>query len=508
MEGQAQFTAPLTDCQEGTWLAQRAENPPRPYDIRQYADVLGPLDTDVFRRALRQAVAETEALRLRFTWDGGVPVQAIGEAVGDSALRIVDLGAEGEPWEAAQALMRADGRHPADPAEGGLAGLSSYILFKLAPDRYLWYQRHHQLLVDHYGTCCWPAASPRSTRRSCAASRTALPATPRCGSCGSRRRPTGSRRSARPTAVTGTSTSRTARSRPPCPATAPPPATPTPTRPGGLSGAGREALRTAADRTGTSRGALVVAALATFVCRTTGVDEALLSFPVDGRTGSAARRTPCATANVLPLRLPAAPGDSLAELARAAQREIDGLLEHRRYRGERLHAELGRPGGGRNFGPSVAVPAIGTGLRFGEVRGTLHDLPGAPVEAFSVVVRELPDDAWDECRPRSRSGAVRPGMGRAGQRAFVRLLEQAAAEPEAPVGRFGVLGAPEHGLVVEGWNADGAPRSRARRCRSWSPARPRAAPAPWPCPTTRSPSPTASWMPKRAAWRATSAASG
>lgn len=152
MEGQAQFTAPLTDCQEGTWLAQRAENPPRPYDIRQYADVLGPLDTDVFRRALRQAVAETEALRLRFTWDGGVPAQAIGEAVGDSALRIVDLGAEGEPWEAAQALMRADGRHPADPAEGGLAGLSSYILFKLAPDRYLWYQRHHQLLVDHYGS--------------------------------------------------------------------------------------------------------------------------------------------------------------------------------------------------------------------------------------------------------------------------------------------------------------------------------------------------------------------
>ncbi|WP_125530701.1 non-ribosomal peptide synthetase [Streptomyces sp. WAC 06725] len=456
MEGQAQFTAPLTDCQEGTWLAQRAENPPRPYDIRQYADVLGPLDTDVFRRALRQAVAETEALRLRFTWDGGVPAQAIGEAVGDSALRIVDLGAEGEPWEAAQALMRADGRHPADPAEGGLAGLSSYILFKLAPDRYLWYQRHHQLLVDHYGSTLLarrvaalytailrgePYSPPgHAPLRELWEQETAYRESPQCAA--DRRywhehfadRP-------EPATVPGhRSASRDAH----------------PHASGRLSGAGREALRTAADRTGTSRGALVVAALATFVCRTTGADEALLSFPVDGRTGSAARRTPCATANVLPLRLPAAPGDSLAELARAAQREIDGLLEHRRYRGERLHAELGRPGGGRNFGPSVAVPAIGTGLRFGEIRGTLHDLPGAPVEAFSVVVRELPDDAGTSVVVEVDPALYDQEWAGAGQRAFVRLLEQAAAEPEAPVGRFGVLGAPEHGLVVEGWNATGA----------------------------------------------------
>ncbi|WP_063763078.1 non-ribosomal peptide synthetase [Streptomyces rimosus] len=453
MEGQAQFTAPLTACQEGTWLAQRAETPPRPYVIRQYADVLGPLDTDVFRRALRQAVVETEALRLRFRQVGGAPVQTIGEAAGDTALRIVDLGAESEPWEAAQALMRADGRHPADPAEGNL---SSYVLFKLASDRYVWYQRHHQLLVDHYGSTLLarrvaglytailrgePYSPPgHAPLRELWEQESAYRESPQCAAD---RRYWHEHFADRPEPATVPGHRSASRDD-------------HPRASGRLSDAGRAALRTAAERTGTSRGALVVAALATFVCRTTGADEALLSFPVDGRTGSAARRTPCATANVLPLRLPAAPGDSLAEVARAAQREIDGLLEHRRYRGERLHAELGRPGGGRNFGPSVAVPAIGTGLHFGEVPGTLHDLPGAPVEAFSVVVRELPDDAGTSVVLEADPALYDQEWAGAGQRAFVRLLEQAAAEPEAPVGRFGVLGAPEHGLVVEGWNATGA----------------------------------------------------
>ncbi|GCD33594.1 non-ribosomal peptide synthetase [Streptomyces chrestomyceticus JCM 4735] len=455
MEGQAQFTAPLTACQEGTWLAQRAENPPRQYDIRQYADVLGPLDTDIFRRALRQAVAETEALRLRFTQDGGAPVQVIRAAGEKIALRHVDLTGEDEPWEAAQALMRADGRHPADPIEGDLC---AHILFKLAPDRYVWYQRHHQLLVDHFG-------STLLARRVAALYNAALRGEPYCPPGHAPLRELWEQEAAyrespeheadrrywhehfadrpEPATVPGhRSVSRDAR----------------PRASGHLSAAGREALRTAAGRTGVSRGALVVAAVATFVCRTTGADEALLSFPVDGRTGPEARRTPCATANVLPLRLPARPGDSLAGLARAAQREIDGLLEHRRYRGERLHAELGRPGGRRNFGPSVAVPANGSGLRFGEARGTLHDLPGGPVEAFSVVLRELPDDAGTSVVLEADPALYDQEWAGAGHRAFVRLLEQAAAEPDTPVGRFGVLGAPEHGLVVEGWNATGAER--------------------------------------------------
>ncbi|MFH8344482.1 amino acid adenylation domain-containing protein [Streptomyces sp. NPDC018045] len=453
MEGQAQFTAPLTDCQQGTWLAQRAENPPRQYDIRQYADVPGPLDTDVFRRALRQAVAETEALRLRFTRDGGVPAQVIGDAEAEFALRQVDLTAEDAPWEAARALMRADGRHPADPTEGDLC---AHILFRLAPDRYVWYQRHHQLLVDHFG-------STLLARRVAALYSATLRGEPYRLPGHARLRELWEQEAAYRESPHHEADRRYWHGHfadRPEPATVPGHRSAVrdahPRASGHLSPAGREALRTAADRTGAGRGALVVAAVATFVCRTTGADEALLSFPVDGRTGPAARRTPCATANVLPLRLPASPGDSLSGLARAAQREIDGLLEHRRYRGERLHAELGRPGGRRDFGPSVAVPASGMDLRFGEVRGVLHDLPGGPVEAFSVVVRELPDDAGTSVVLEADPALYDQEWAGAGHRAFVRLLEQAAAEPEAPVGRFGVLGAPEHGLVVEGWNATGA----------------------------------------------------
>ncbi|KNE79186.1 hypothetical protein ADZ36_28900, partial [Streptomyces fradiae] len=69
MNGQEGSTLPLSECQEGIWLAQRIESSRGLYHIGQHIEILGPLDARVFELALRRAVEETDILRVRFVED-------------------------------------------------------------------------------------------------------------------------------------------------------------------------------------------------------------------------------------------------------------------------------------------------------------------------------------------------------------------------------------------------------------------------------------------------------
>jgi len=56
----------LSAAQLGIWFAQRL-NPSTPaYNIGEYIEIHGSVDPILFERALRQVVAETDALRLQF----------------------------------------------------------------------------------------------------------------------------------------------------------------------------------------------------------------------------------------------------------------------------------------------------------------------------------------------------------------------------------------------------------------------------------------------------------
>src|SRR5262245_39263767 len=138
---------PLSDCQEGIWLAQRMESSRRLYNVGQYIEIPGPLDTRVFERALRAVVAETETLGVRFVDDAERPMQVLGP-VPEWEFPVLDLSAETRPQAAAEAWMRAELGQVTDPAAGGLF---CYALFRLAADRHLWYQRYNHLVMDGFG---------------------------------------------------------------------------------------------------------------------------------------------------------------------------------------------------------------------------------------------------------------------------------------------------------------------------------------------------------------------
>ncbi|MEC0208988.1 condensation domain-containing protein, partial [Paenibacillus ehimensis] len=141
-----QARRPLTGAQLGIWFAQQLDPESPMFNTGEYIDIHGPLDPVRFEAALRQTVAEAETLHLRFGEDGDGPWQRL-EPSSDWVLHHVDFSGSDHPLEAAEAWMRQDLAEPIDLTRGPLF---TEALFKLAPDRFLWYQRIHHLVIDGY----------------------------------------------------------------------------------------------------------------------------------------------------------------------------------------------------------------------------------------------------------------------------------------------------------------------------------------------------------------------
>ncbi|MFJ8794695.1 amino acid adenylation domain-containing protein [Streptomyces sp. NPDC102462] len=433
MSSGADSTLPLSESQEGIWLAQRIESSRGFYTIGQHVEILGPLDTEAFEEALRRAVEETEILRVRFVTEPGGDVRQLFTPAPEWTLTKVDLTAHEDPWRAAEAWMHTELHHTARLADGGLY---AYALLTLAPGRHVWYQRYDHLLMDGFG-CSLMA---RRVAELYTRAQHAEPVRP-AGHAPLRellRQEAAYRDSAeyerdrrywhdrfgdRPelAALPGHGLAA---------------ADAAPTATGHLPPPAVRALHAAAARAEVSWPRLVVAAVGAFSCRLTGADEAVLSLPVAGRLTAPQRRTPCTMANVLPFRLRAPATASLDDLARAAAPETTGLLRHQRYRGERLRRELGWPDGGRwHFGPFVNILPLGENLRFGDCRGIVRDLSNRRVEELSVVVSGWSDDQGMAISLEANPAHYDQEWARGSHRSLVRFLERLVADPTAPIAR-------------------------------------------------------------------------
>ncbi|WP_240660334.1 non-ribosomal peptide synthetase [Streptomyces sp. WAC 01529] len=486
MNGKAGRTLPLLDSQEGIWLAQRVEGSRRMYGVGQYVQISGPIDARLFERALRQVVGETEILRVRFVEDGDkvsqvlapehLPGPFLGVPLLDSAplLDSVDLSTEDDPETAADEWMRAE----LNQERGADSDRPfSYTLFRLAPDRHIWFQRYDHLLMDVFGcslvarrlahvyTATLRGQAPEPAGHAALGELLEEESAYRASDRYARDRQYWLDRFAdRPDLPDVPGPGPAARTeRQPEPHPEPEPELerePEILRETGhLAPSAVRALCAAADRAGVSWPRLVVAAVAAFTGRMTGSAEAVLSLPVPGRASDQARRTPCTMANLLPLRLSVAPGTSLVDLAREAGSEIEGLLAHQGFRGERLRRELNWPVGDRwHFGPSVNVmPTAGESLSFGEHQGVVRDLSSRRVEDFGVLV-----SGWSAGEGMRVTFEANPALYsrdwlRAAHRSFLTFLESAVGDPSAPVGRVDAVDGAERDALVRAGSAAARP---------------------------------------------------
>ncbi|MFE6338374.1 amino acid adenylation domain-containing protein, partial [Streptomyces sp. NPDC057798] len=376
---------PLTGPQLGAYYGHELDGLKSTYNQASYLEITGPLRAGLLETALRRAVAETDALHMRFTAGTDGPVQ-YPRTPEPFAFPVVDLTDRDDPRTEAEAWMRAELARPVDLSTGPT---HAQALFVIGPERHLWYQRYHHLVLDGYGV--WlltrrtaelydalladadSAGTPLRPLAHLIDEYTAYLDSDDCA----RDRAHWHRRLAEP---------------------------PAPVLLGGRSApAGPEYIlhRTGADATVT-RGLhalaerlgqrwtrTAVAAVAAHVHAETGRRDLLLTLPVTGRTTPAAREVPGMLATMQPLLLDHDPDASLADFTAQVAERVDEALAHQRYPYERLRRELRTPAGApKLYGPIVNVLAFSAEPTFGGLPAVRQWIAIGPVDDLEFMIQE------------------------------------------------------------------------------------------------------------------------
>jgi len=446
---------PLSMGQQGIWFAQALDPLNPSYNVAEYLEIFGPIDSALFEMAVRQAVSQTDALHLRFIErkDGLRQYFAYDP---NWVMPFIDVTAEADPRTAAESWMWRDVGRIDDLTREPLFTIA---LFRVTPSRFFYYQRIHHIIGD--------GASGSIFAERVASLYTALAEgrpmeAVRAGSwfdlldeeehyrssdrCVRDREYWREQLEERPEPVT-LSGRLPARSRQFIRCTVEVP------------GATVGGLRTLGTAQGASLGQVVTAAAAFFLHRLTGQHDLILGMPVSARVKSTTRHIGGMVSNVLPLRIAIKPGDSVDDLVRQVGRRMRGALRHQRYRWEDLRRdlELG-PDETAIYGTTVNLISFDYRLSFAGYPTHEHNLSAGPVDDLVIVAYDCLGGADLRIIFNANPDHYTPEELAVHLRRFSGLLHQlAVTASNTPVHRLDLLEAAERRTLLEDFNATARP---------------------------------------------------
>ena len=499
----------LTPAQRGIWYAQQLapENPM--YQIGQFVEILGPLDTGVLADAVAQAVAATDALNRAFGEDHTGPFQS--EQPNPARLEVTDLSGVTDPEAEARTLMDADLGLPRDVRTDQLLHTE---LIRLSDERHFFYQRVHHLMLDGYSAVLVLKRVAGLYDRMLAGTAGADAAGPGDAPAGAAA--FGSLRELQQAEqnYAGSRSAETDRSYWAEALRDAPPATGLSGRPDGSARSLVRASRplppdasAALASAAASVPALILTSAALYLHRITGEREVSVALPVTARRGKLAKSTPSMLSNILPIRTVLDPGATIRETVTGVGATLRGALIHQRFRYEDLSTQ------GGYLGPSVNILPVLEDISFGPARGTMNILSTGPIDDLSIVIHGL--DAGATAARQSETTVQFEGNAALYTEAqlqehldrFVRLLGAVATQPEALIASVSVTTASEESLLLAAGEAPDTtlPGTPSSRNSSAAPAAP--APGPPSSPPTAS-SPSRNLKPGQTSWPGSSAATG
>ena len=443
---------PLSAAQRSVWLGHQLDSTSAAFNIAGYYEITGPLEARVLAEACDTVIKEAGALRVRFVDDDEV-WQVIEDDV-PVHLEIIDFTGSQDPESSAREWMRADLGKAADLRRGGLFSMA---LLKLPAGRHIWYQRCHHISVDHlgFGLVRKRIADHYSAIMAGKSKNTPSPMPPLSILLEQDQRYAAGQDFAEDR--------RYWRRR--C-AGLPPPirlgrAVPQESGPGiwraaaaiGADAAGQ--VRRSAEQSGAWPAALAVAAAAAYCHRLTGVSDVVLGLVVAGRHSAEAGQVPGMTVNIVPLRLDVTGQMTFGELTAQVGNEIWDALEHQRYPGELLRADLpGRDRGEPLFGPVVNIVSFGDepGLYGCELTG--HLMSRGPVADSEFSVADTRDGGLS-VEVEANAGRYDQKEATAHCRRFAGYLTELAADPSRQVAELDVLGDGERRQLLSEWSGAG-----------------------------------------------------
>ncbi|MGH3853478.1 MAG: amino acid adenylation domain-containing protein, partial [Pseudonocardiaceae bacterium] len=451
MSGSDGIALPLSAAQREIWFAeQQLSTGNRVYKLGEYIEIYGPVDPVLFETALRWVVGEVDSLHVRFVEGSDGPRQIVESSL-DWLMPVVDVSDDPDPGAAAEEWMTADVARPMDLARGPLF---SYALIKLGPDRFLWYQSYHHIVMDMYGFSL--------IARRVADIYTALARglTYDQNSFGSFRQLLdsdseyrASEQFARDRAywikrfTAGLESAGLAGRSSGAPENLI-------HRASFLSPSSVGKLQAAARRAGVRWSRIMIAATAVYVHRLTGARDVVVGLPVTARQDPVLRRVPGMVSNVLPLRLSVRPGMGLSELVGHVAHEVSELAEHQRYRGEDLHRDLSLPGNiATSFTPAINIMSFDYDLRFAGYRAEVHNISIGLVGDLSIFVWDRRDGSGLRIGWQAHPEVCDEDDLAAHHRRFLGLLETIVdTDPDRPVSRIDLLSADERARLLVDYN--------------------------------------------------------
>nr|AGS49327.1 long-chain-fatty-acid--CoA ligase [uncultured bacterium esnapd2] len=434
----------VTAAQAGIWFAQQLKPGNPLYNSGAYFEIEGPLDVVALRAAVRQAVTETEALRVRFEESPEGLHQVLQHF--DADVHDIDLSDVSDPHTAALDWIRNDLATPADLTR---VPAFEHALLRLGSHRFYFHLRYHHILMDGYAHALYcrriaeiyTALSANQTPKPCEFGSLQQLLDDDAEYRASRRRERDEKYWLDAFVEVPELTSLAGRSVPAAPSTL--------RREIPLSQQTSELLAKAAAELGVPWSVVAIAAVATYTSRLTGLSNVVLGLPLTARMSKAALRTPGMVANDLPLRVTVRPSVSFRDLVRQVSQQVSRAVKHQRYRGEDLNSALG-VSGGELTGTLVNVFSFEQDVRFG-------DLPTTPHQLSTGAVKDLIVNFY------AASGAIRIEFDgntelydekdlAAHQDRLVRLLEALLASVDDAVGAAELIEPDVRDLVVRQWN--------------------------------------------------------
>ncbi|GFE13224.1 hypothetical protein Sgleb_12710 [Streptomyces glebosus] len=426
---------PLTAAQHGVWVAQRLAPDSPLFTCGIYFDVPGPVDRVLLACAVEQAVAESEALRVRFHDDGATVGQTVDPSV-TGELAYVDLSGEADPAGAARSWIDAAQARPV-PVTGGR--LFRYTLLRLGAQRHWFHFRYHHILLDGYGQVLHcrrllevytalaageqPPASGFGTLGEVLDEENAYLGSVR----GERDGAYWQREFADLPESTDLGSGATGLAL---------------SLPGARARLTEETALRVRGLTGSRWSLPVIAAVAAHTHRVTGAHDVLVRVFMAARLSPHALATPAMLVNDVPLRIRVDGSTTFAELLDRVAARLAEATRHQRYPHDQLRRDLAATAyPGSLGGPSVNVLSFAAArLPFGTVRAEAHQLAAGPVRDLALHAYGDPE-AGDgiELTVNAHPGRFTPEESAAHRDRYVRLLTTATDHPDLPIGTLDLL---------------------------------------------------------------------
>ncbi|PEP56461.1 amino acid adenylation domain-containing protein [Bacillus pseudomycoides] len=439
----------LSGAQTGMWFAQQLDPKNPIYNTGEYIEIHGSVDVKTFELAVRKVVMEAESLHVHFEEDAKGPWQVIDDSP-EFHMHIIDVSTEENPQKAAEAWMQVDLSTPVNLKKDKLY---TEALFKVASNRFFWYQRIHHIVMDGYGF-------------SLLAQRVARVYTAFMNNQSYDERSFGSlytileedtayraseqfekdhsfwleRFQDQPEVVSlaerAPRTSKTFLR-----------------QPAHLSRLSTESLRKVAHDCNANWPDLIIAATAIYIHKLTSTQDIVLGLPMMGRLGSASINIPGMVMNVVPLRLSISSNMSLAEVVGQVSNEVLDIRFHHKYRHEELRRDLKLLGENqRLFGPMINVMPFDYALSFAGNHGVKHNLSAGPVDDLSINVSNEFDGNGLRIHFDANPEVYRLEELINHKKRFVNLLEDISdLQVDSPIGKLELLLHEERKHLVE-WN--------------------------------------------------------